>query len=66
MSYNMEIQLTVTYFDGAKKDKNFKIEINTTKDQATIYCPECFTQLIKQIKYTCKNCKYEITDDIFT
>ncbi|MCL2477446.1 hypothetical protein [Candidatus Bathycorpusculum sp.] len=65
MSYNMEMQLAVTFFSGEKTDKTFKIEISAIQKEATIWCPDCFTQLIKQNKYTCKNCKYEITDRLF-
>jgi len=65
MSYNMEMQLSVTFFSGEKTDKTFKVEINATQKEATIWCPDCYTQLTKQNKHTCKNCKYEITDKLF-
>ena len=61
----MEMQLAVTFFSGEAKTKNFKIEINTTQKEATIWCPDCYTQLTKQNKHTCKNCKYKITDKLF-
>jgi Zn finger protein HypA/HybF involved in hydrogenase expression len=65
MSYNMEMQLSITFFSGEKTDKTFKIEISTTQKEATIWCPDCFTQLTKQNKHTCKNCEYKITDKFF-
>jgi Zn finger protein HypA/HybF involved in hydrogenase expression len=61
----MEIQLAVTFFNGEEKTKIFKIEINTTQKEATIWCPDCCTQLTKQNKHTCKTCEYKITDKFF-
>jgi len=65
MVYRLELQLSITYFDGTKHDKTFKVDINPAEKEATIWCPNCFTQLNKQNKYTCKNCKYKITDYMF-
>jgi DNA-directed RNA polymerase subunit RPC12/RpoP len=65
MIYNMKLQLSVTFFSGEKTDKNFKVEISATKKEATIWCPDCFTQLTKQNKHACKNCEYKITDKLF-
>jgi hypothetical protein len=52
----MEMQLSVTFFSGEKTDKTFKVEISAKQKEATIWCPDCFTQLTKQNKHTCKNC----------
>jgi Zn finger protein HypA/HybF involved in hydrogenase expression len=62
MVYRLELQLSVTYFDGTKCDKNFKVDINPAKKETTIWCPSCFTQLTKQNNHTCEKCKYKITD----
>ncbi|MDR1992677.1 MAG: hypothetical protein LBQ98_04145 [Nitrososphaerota archaeon] len=65
MSYNMELQLVVTFFSGEEKTKTFKIEVHVTQKEAVIWCPDCYTQLTKQNKHTCKNCEYKITDKLF-
>jgi hypothetical protein len=61
----MELQLVVTFFSGEEKDKIFKVEINAINKETRMWCPDCFTPLTKQDRYVCKNCKYEIADEIF-
>jgi Zn finger protein HypA/HybF involved in hydrogenase expression len=61
----MELQLDVTFFNGEEKSKTFKVEINAIKKEAIFWCPDCFTQLTKQNKHTCKNCEYKISDKFF-